>query len=166
QKAANGLAGRKSIAVLPFTAITKSEEDEIFKEGIHDDIITQLAKIKDLKVIARTSVTRYKNTEKRAREIGQDLGVNALLEGSVRRSGDRIRIVAQLIDAENEEHLWAETFDRNYSDIFKVQSDVAQQIAIALKATLTPEERHLIQQKPTKNMEAYDYFLKGNHYWS
>lgn len=165
-KAAKIITERKSIAVLPFNAITKSEEDEIFNEGIHDDIITQLTKMKDLKVIARTSVARYKNTEKRASEIGRELGVNALLEGSVRRSGDRIRIVAQLIDAQTEEHLWAETFDRNYSDIFSIQSDVAQQIAIALEATLTPEERHLIQQKPTQNIEAYDYFLKGNHYWS
>ena len=155
----------KSIAVLPFTSITKAEEDEIFSAGIHDDILTQLAKIRDLKVIARTSVIQYKNTKKRISEIGNELGVSSVLEGSVRRAGNQIRIVAQLIDADTENHLWAETYDRDYSDIFAIQSDVAQKIAVSLKAALTPQEKHSIERKPTENMEAYDYYLKGNYYW-
>jgi non-specific serine/threonine protein kinase len=155
----------KSVAVLPFTAITQTEEDQIFSDGMHDDIITQLAKIRDLKVMARTSVVQYKNTQKRISDIGKELGVAAILEGSVRRAGDRIRIVAQLIDAESEEHLWAETYDRDYADVFAIQSDMAQQIALALQATLTTEERNLIESRPTENMKAYDYYLKGNYYW-
>lgn len=155
----------KSIAVLPFTSIDRTEESEIFGDGIHDDILTQLAKIKDLKVIGRTSVMRYRNTEKRFKEIAEELNVSAILEGSVRRSGDRIRIVAQLIDPETEKHLWAETYDRDYSDIFAIQSDVAEKIASALKATLTPEELSSIESVPTENMEAYDYYLKGKYYW-
>jgi TolB-like protein/Tfp pilus assembly protein PilF len=156
----------KSIAVLPFTTITKAEEDEIFNEGMHDDIITQLAKIRDLKVIARTSVIQYKNTEKRVSEIGKELGVSSILEGSVRRAGNQIRVVAKLIDAQTEENLWAESYDRDYSDIFSLQSNVAQKIAFALRATLTPEEQESIERKPTENMQAYDYFQKGNHYWN
>jgi len=154
----------KSIAVLPFTSIDRTEESEIFSDGIHDDILTQIAKINELKVIGRTSVMRYKNTEKRFKEIAEELNVSSILEGSVRRSGDRIRIVAQLIDPETEEHLWAETYDRNYSDIFAVQTDVAEKIALALKATLTPEEISSIEKAPTENMEAYEYYVRGNVY--
>lgn len=157
--------GSKSIAVLPFTAIDRTEESEIFGDGIHDDILTQLAKIKDLKVIGRTSVMRYRNTEKRFKEIAEELNVSSILEGSVRRSGDRIRIVAQLINPETEEHLWAETYDRDYASIFDIQSDVAQKIASALKATLNPEEKERLEKIPTKNMAAYDSYLRGNHYF-
>jgi serine/threonine protein kinase/tetratricopeptide (TPR) repeat protein len=155
----------KSIAVLPFASIDRTEESEIFSEGIHDDILSQIAKIHDLKVIARTSVLRYKNTKRSLREIAQELGVGTILEGSVRRSGEKVRIVAQLIDADTEEHLWTETYDRNYADIFAIQSDVAQKIAEALEATLTIEEKSSIERKPTENMEAYDFYLTGNHYW-
>ena len=156
----------KSVAVLPFSSITKTEDAESFTDGIHDDILTQLVKIRDLRVIARTSVIKYKNTDKRISEIGKELGVASVLEGSVRRAGGRIRIVSQLIDVKTDEHLWAETYDRDYTDIFAIQSDVAQKIAIALKATLTPEEIVYIEEKPTDNMEAYDYFLKGKHFWT
>ncbi|MGB5849830.1 MAG: protein kinase, partial [Ignavibacteriaceae bacterium] len=155
----------KSIAVLPFTTITRTEDGESFADGIHDDILIQLAKIGDLLVLARTSVIQYKNTQKRPREIAEELGVLYLLEGSVRRVGDKVRIVAQLIDAKTEGHLWAENYDRDYSDIFAIQSDVAQKIANALKVTLTDEEKRYIERKPTENMEAYDYYLKGNYYW-
>ncbi|MEE9190303.1 MAG: serine/threonine-protein kinase, partial [Candidatus Neomarinimicrobiota bacterium] len=132
--------GDKSIAVLPFTSISRTEENEIFSDGMHDDILTQLSKIGDLKVIARTSVMQYKNTNLRISDIGKELGVASILEGSVRRAGDKIRIVAQLIKTNTEEHLWAETYDRDYADIFAIQSDVAQKIALALKATLDPKE--------------------------
>jgi TolB-like protein/Tfp pilus assembly protein PilF len=155
----------KSIAVLPFTSISSTEEDEIFCNGMHDDILSQVAKIGDLKVVSRTSVMRYKDTDKSMREIAQELGVETVLEGSVRRTGNKVRIVAQLINAKTDEHLWTETYDRDYSDIFAIQSDVAENIASALKATLTLEEIKSIESKPTENMEAYDYYLKGKYYW-
>ncbi|MEE9190019.1 MAG: protein kinase [Candidatus Neomarinimicrobiota bacterium] len=154
--------GDKSIAVLPFSAIGDSKEDEYFSDGIHDDILTQLSKIGDLKVIARTSVMQYKNTNLRISDIGKELGVASILEGSVRRAGDKIRIVAQLIKSNTEEHLWAETYDRDYADIFAIQSDVAQKIASALKATLNPEEKEQLEAVPTNNMEAYNNYLRGN----
>jgi non-specific serine/threonine protein kinase len=158
------VTNEKSIAVLPFSSITKTVEDESFSDGIHDDILTQLTKIGDLKVIARTSVIQYRNTQKRISEIAQELGVNSILEGTVRRSGNQIRIGAQLIDANTENHLWAETYDREYSDIFAIQSDVAQKIAYAMKVTLTADEKHSIERKPTEDVKAYDYYLKGNYY--
>ena len=159
-----GRANVKSVAVLPFTAISRSEEDLTFADGIHEDVITQLAKISDLRVIARTSVMAYRDAEERVSKIGRDLGVVSVLEGSVRRAGDRVRVVAQLIDVETEDHLWAETYDRDYSDIFAIQSDVAQNIADALRATLTPEEKQSIEEPPTQNLEAYTYYLRGNYY--
>jgi TolB-like protein/Flp pilus assembly protein TadD len=155
----------KSIAVLPFANFSDNKDDEYFSDGIADDILTHLSKIGDLKVIARTSVMQYKNTEKRIRDIGRELGVATLLEGSVRRADNRVRITSQLVDAKTEEHLWAETYDRDLMDIFAIQNDVASQIAAALKATLTPEEQDYIEEKPTDNLEAYDYYLKGNYYW-
>ncbi len=154
--------GEKSIAVLPFINISRTEEDEIFSDGITDDILTHLCKIGDLNVIARTSSMQYKGTDKRPREIGQELGVATLLEGSVRRYGNKVRIVAQLVEARTGRHLWADDYDRDLTDIFAIQSDVARQIAAALKATLTPEEKQRIEDQPTDNLEAYEYYLKGN----
>jgi serine/threonine protein kinase/tetratricopeptide (TPR) repeat protein len=155
---------KPSIAVLPLEDLNPDKDEEHFSDGIHDDILTQLAKIGDLKVIARTSVMQYKNTEMRVSEIGEELGVDAILEGTVRRSENRIRIGAQLIDAKTEGHIWAETYDREYEDIFAIQSDVAQKIAAALHATLTPEEKRSIDRKPTENLEAYNNYLQGNYY--
>ena len=166
EKSSLEIVKEKSIAVLPFATITKTEEDESFSDGIHDDILTQLAKVGDLKVIARTSVIQYKNTEKRISEIAADLNVNSILEGTVRRIGNRVRISAQLIDAKTEDHLWAETYDREYADVFAIQSDVAEKIAVALKAELTPAEKHSISQEPTTNLEAYNYYLKANYYFN
>ena len=159
------VANGKSIAILPFKAIGDSKEDEYFRDGMHDDIISQVAKIRDLKVVSRTSVMRYQNTDKNIREIAQELGVATILEGSVRRAGEKVRIVAQLINATTDEHMWTETYDRDYVDIFAIQTDVAENIASALKATLTPEEINSIEKAPTENMEAYDYYLKGKYYW-
>ncbi|UCC74635.1 MAG: tetratricopeptide repeat protein [Gemmatimonadota bacterium] len=161
---ASGPLYTKSVAVLPFAAIGRSEDDVTFADGIHEDVITQLAKIGDLRVIARTSVMAYRDAEERVREIGRDLGVASVLEGSVRRAGDRVRVVAQLIDVETEGHLWAETYDRDVADIFAIQSELAQNIASALRATLTPEERQSIEERPTQDLEAYNYYLKGNYY--
>jgi TolB-like protein len=157
--------GSKSIAVLPFKVIGDSKEEEYFSDGMHDDILTQVSKIHDLKVVSRTSVMRYKDTNMNMREIAQELGVETILEGSVRRAGEKVRVIAQLINAMTDEHLWAETYDRDYADIFAVQTDVAENIALALKATLTPEEISSIESVPTENMEAYDYYLKGKYYW-
>ena len=158
------LVKERSIAVLPFSSLTGTKEDEIFSDGIHDDILTQLTKIGDLKVIARTSVMQYRNTQKRIRDIARELDVTSILEGTVRREGSRIRIGAQLIDAKTENHLWAETYDREYADVFAIQSDLAQKIAHALKATLTTKEKKSIEEKPTDILEAYDHYLKGNYY--
>jgi TolB-like protein len=156
---------RKSIAVLLFTPITKSEEDTTFAEGIQEDILTQLAKIKDLTVIAKKSVLQYRDSMKPVKEIAKELGVDCVLEGSTRRAGNSIRITAQLIDAESQKHIWAETYDRPYADIFAVQSDVAQKIAGALGVTLAPQEKASIEKIPTSNLEAYGYFQRGIYYW-
>lgn len=151
----------KSVAVLPFTPFTKTVEDESFADGVHDDILTQLSKIADLKVISRTSVMQYKETTKLVSDIASELGVANILEGSVRRAGDQIRIVAQLINAETDEHLWAETYDREYADIFAVQSDVAKKIASALKTKLTPEEESYINSRYTEDPEAWEWYLRA-----
>lgn len=155
----------KAVAVLPFSNFSTSEEDAFFADGIHDDILTQLSKIRDLKVISRTTMIRYKDTELGMSDIAKELGVANILEGSVRRAGDQVRIVAQLIKADTDEHLWAETYDRKYADIFAIQTDVARKIAIALKSTLSQEEQQQLAEVPTNNMEAYDYYLKGNQFW-
>lgn len=157
---------KKSIAVLPLANLSDSKEDEFFSDGITEDIITQLSKIGDLKVISRTSTMQYKGTNKNIREIGKELGVASILEGSVRRAGDQIRIVAQLVDANSDEHLWAETYDREFKQIFAIQSEIAQKIAIQLKATLTPGVKEQIEKKPTENLEAYTYLLKAREYYS
>jgi len=155
--------GAKSIAVLPFVNFSE-EEGDWFSDGITDDILTHLSKIGDLKVIGRTSVMQYKNTSKRLRDIGRELGVATLLEGSVRRADSRVRITSQLVETETEEHLWAETYDRDLTDIFAIQSDVARNIAAALKTMLSPEERARIEQRPTESIAAYDYYLRAYEY--
>ena len=153
-----------SIAVLPFTNLSADPENEFFADGITEDILTQLSKIKSLEVISRTSIMQYKNTTKSMSQIAEELGVATILEGSVRRGGNRVRITAQLIDASTDKHIWADTYDRDLDDIFAIQTDVAIKIAAALEASLTPEEEKRINEKPTENMEAYDYYLRGNDY--
>jgi serine/threonine protein kinase/tetratricopeptide (TPR) repeat protein len=155
----------KTIAVLPFNNLSGSQEDEYFSDGIMEDILTQLSKIGDLNVISRTSVMQYKGTKKLLKEIGKELGAGVLLEGSVRRSGNRIRIVSQLIDAQTDKHIWADTYDREMKDVFVIQSDVAEKIASALKAKLSPAEKERIEKKPTDNIDAYGYYLKGRDYY-
>jgi TolB-like protein/lipoprotein NlpI len=155
----------KSIAVLPFKNMSASKEDEFFSDGITEDILTQLSKINDLRVISRTSVMKYKDTQKTVSEIAEELNVGTILEGSVRRSGNRVRIVGQLINARADQHLWAETYDREMKDIFAIQSEVAQKIASSLKAKLSPEERERIEKTATQSTEAYALYLKGrSHY--
>jgi serine/threonine protein kinase/tetratricopeptide (TPR) repeat protein len=160
------LVKNKSVAVLPFKNLSDSKEDEYFSDGITDDIIAQLSKIADLKVISRTSVMQYKGVSKNVREIGRELDIGTVLEGSVRRAGNQIRIVAQLIDASNEGHLWADTYDKEMTQIFAIQSDVAQRIAAALEARLSLAEKGRIEKKQTENTEAYQLYLKGRFYWN
>jgi adenylate cyclase len=155
-----------SVAVLPFRNLSPNPENEFFVDGITEDVITQLSKIRSLKVISRTSVMQFKNRDQDLREIGATLQVATLLEGSVRWAGDRVRIVAQLIDAEADEHLWSDTYDRQLTDIFAIQSDVALQIASALKSELSLAERNRIQRQPTNNVRAYELVLKGRHCYS
>lgn len=164
---ATATVARKSIAVLPFDNLSRTEENEPFTDGIHDDLLTQLYKIGDLKPISRTSVLVYKNTTKNLRQIAEELGVATVLEGGVQRAGKRVRINVQLIDAQTDEHLWADVYDRELSaeNIFAIQSDIAHQIAAALKSVLTPEEKARIAIRPTENLEAYDYYLRGNDYF-
>jgi serine/threonine protein kinase/Tfp pilus assembly protein PilF len=152
-----------SVAVLPFLNLSADPENEFFADGISEDVIAHLSKIRSLKVISRTSVMPFKKREQSLREIGAKLDVATLLEGSVRRAGSRVRIVAQLIDAETDRHLWAETYDRDLTDIFTIQTDVALKIAAALEAELSPEERRRIRKEPTRDVEAYQQYLLGKH---
>jgi serine/threonine-protein kinase len=151
----------KSVAVLPFENLSTDPENEYFSDGITDDIIAQLSKIRALKVISRTSSMQYKKTTKKITMIAEELGVGAVLEGSVRRAGQRVRIVAHLVDPRSEKHLWGDTFDRNLSDIFEVQSEVAQQITGALSVALSPEEKERVEKKSTADADAYNLYLLG-----
>jgi TolB-like protein/Flp pilus assembly protein TadD len=155
----------KSIAVLPFQSLSDEKENAYFADGIQDDILTNLSKIGDLKVISRISVMSYRGDAVRnAREIGKALGVAALLEGSVRRVGDRVRVSVQLINANNDEHIWAEDYDRDLIDVFAIQTDLAQKIASALQAKLSPNEKARLDRKPTQNPEAYLLYVQAHDY--
>jgi serine/threonine protein kinase len=156
---------RKFIAVLPFKPINETEENKDFADGIHDDVIIQLSKIGELKVIARSSVIEYKETNKTLKQIASELGAGSILEGSTRRSNNLIRVNARLVDPETGENLWAETYDKPYEDIFVIQSDLSQKIATALQVKLGAEELVSLQTEPTENMLAWDYFRKGKYFW-
>ena len=151
----------KSVAVLPFENMSTDPENEYFSDGITDDIIAQLSKISALKVISRTSSMQYKKTTKKIAAIAQELGVGAILEGSVRKAGQRVRIVVQLVEPGSEKHLWGDTFDRQLTDIFEVQSEVAQQITGALSLALSPEEKQRVEKKATSDVDAYNLYLLG-----
>jgi serine/threonine protein kinase/Tfp pilus assembly protein PilF len=154
----------KSIAVLPFENRSEEKANAYFAEGIQDEILTRLSKIADLKVISRTSTQRYKSAPENLSEIARQLGVAHILEGSVQKSGDAVRVNVQLIKAANDSHLWADTFDRKLTDIFSVESDIAKAIADQLRAKLTGREEQIIAAKPTDNPEAYDAYLRGLAY--
>jgi TolB-like protein/Tfp pilus assembly protein PilF len=153
----------KSIAVLPFENFSDKPENAYFADGVQDDILTNLSKIGDLKVISRTSVMAYRGKQKSVRQIGKELGVNAILEGSVRREGDRVRVNVQLINAETDQHIWAEDYDRELTDVFAIQTDLAQKIAHELRAQLSPTEQREITRKPTENNESYLAFLEARN---
>ena len=157
-------APEKSIAVLPFENLSSDKENAYFADGIQDEILTRLSKIADLKVISRTSTQHYKSAPDNLPEIARQLGVAHILEGSVQKSGDSVRVNVQLIKAANDSHLWADTFDRKLTDIFSVESEVAKAIADKLRAKLTGQEEQVIAAKPTDNPEAYDAYLRGLAY--
>jgi len=151
----------KSIAVLPFQNLSNDPEQEYFSDGLVEEILDRLCRISNLKVISRTSSSRYKNTNLSIKEIAAALGASAIMEGSVQKSDNKIRISVQLIDAKTDSHLWSKIFDNNYSDIFSIYSEVAQAVASEMNAAVTPEERQLIDKYPTNDMTAYDCYLKG-----
>jgi serine/threonine protein kinase len=155
----------QSIAVLPFANLSENQEEEYFSDGVAEDIRTHLSKIADLRVISQQGVLRYKNSKASITDIGRELDVTTILEGSVRRVGNKIRIVAQLINAKGEGHLWAETYDKEMKDIFSVQSDIAEQITNALRIVLTSSEKLRIETPPTSNLTAYDYYLRGRDFY-
>jgi adenylate cyclase len=154
----------RSIAVLPFVNLSADAENEYFSDGITDDILAQLSKIADLKVISRSSVMAYKGAPRPIREIGEELSVAHVLEGSVRRDGRRVRIVAQLGEARTDRHVWAETYDRELTDIFEIQSEIAQQIVRALQARLSPAEQARIAAAATADPAAYDLYLRARQH--
>ena len=151
----------KSIAVLPFTNMSEDKDNAFFADGVHEDVLTNLALIRELRVVSRTTVQSYRGTAKPMKQIAQELGVTYILEGSVRRVGNKVRVTGQLIHAATDEHVWAQTYDRDLTDIFTIQSELSQQIAGALKAALSPEEKVFIARKPTTVSAAYDEYLKG-----
>jgi TolB-like protein/class 3 adenylate cyclase/Tfp pilus assembly protein PilF len=152
----------KSIAVLPFENLSANQENAFFADGVQDEILTNLVKIADLKVISRTSVAQYRsNAARNLHEIGKALGVAHLLEGSVQRAANRVRVNAQLIDARNDAHLWAQTYDRDLADVFAIQSEIAKTIADQLQAKLSPQENAAVHEKPTTDLTAYDLYLRA-----
>lgn len=157
---------RKSIAVLPFANRSNKDDDLFFTDGIHDDLLTQLAKIHDLKVISRTSVMAYRNTSKNLKQIGAELDVGTILEGGIQKVADRVRVNAQLIEVATDQHLWAETYDRELTaeNIFDIQSEIAREIARAVAVKLSPEEERSISEVPTLNLAAYEAWLRGREY--
>jgi TolB-like protein/Tfp pilus assembly protein PilF len=156
----------KSIAVLPFESLSEDKANAYFADGVQDEILTRLAKVADLKVISRTSTQRFKSAPSDLREIAKQLGVMNILEGSVQKSNDQVRVNVQLINALTDAHLWAEIYDRKLTDIFSVESDIAKTIADTLQAKLTGSEKTAISKKPTANPEAYELYLKGRFFWN
>ena len=152
----------KSIAVLPFANLSSDKNDEYFADGMCDEILTHISKIAALKVISRTSVLQYKNTTKNLRQIAEELGVNTVLEGTVQKVNDRVRINVQLINAETDEHLWAQDYDRSLADVFAIQSEVAEEIAHQLKVAFTDKEKIQVVKIPTNNLDAYSLYIRAN----
>ena len=152
----------RRVAVLPLVSMSPDPNDEYFADGMTEELITRISFVKGLEVISRTSVMNYKNKEKNALQIGQELKVGTLLEGSVRKAGNRIRVTAQLINSNNEGHLWAESYDRDLNDVFRIQSEIAEKVAGELKVQLLQSEKKTLERKPTMNMEAYTLYLKGH----
>lgn len=169
QEGSGSDAGRldlNRIAVLPFVNMSPDPQDEFFADGLTEELIGRLSQVRGLEVIARTSVMSYKKKDKKAAEIGNELKAGALVEGSVRRAGNRVRVTAQLIDSNTEGHLWSSNYDRDLQDIFGVQSDIAERVAESLRVQLLPIERKAIEKSPTSSTEAHILYLKGRYYWN
>jgi TolB-like protein/Flp pilus assembly protein TadD len=156
----------KSIAVLPFDNLSRDPDNAFFAEGVQDEILTRLAKVADLKVIARTSTQKFKSAPTDLRDIAKQLGVMNILEGSVQKSNDQVRVNVQLINALTDAHLWADTYDRKLTDIFAVESDIAKSIADTLQAKLNSSAAHVLASRPTENPEAHELYLKGRYFWN
>jgi TolB-like protein len=156
----------RRIAILPFANISPDPADEYFSDGMTDELISVLSKIKGLRVVARTSAMRFKGEKATAGRIGQELRVGSLIEGSVRKAKNRVRIAVQLVNTQSEEQLWAETYDRDLQDVFSVQTDIAQQVAAALELRLGVRESSALKPQPTQNPEAYAFYLKGRYHWN
>src|SRR6266700_1941309 len=153
----------KSIAVLPFQNLSDEKANVYFAEGIQNEILTKLAAVRDLKVISRTSTAKYQSKPDNLKTVAQELGVSTILEGTVQRAGDKVRVNVQLIDAQTDGHLWAKSYDRDFKDVLGVESDVAQEIAETLQANLSPSESHALASTRTSDTEAYDVFLRGEY---
>src|SRR5438046_8992612 len=156
----------RRVAALPLTILSSDQQDEYFADGLTEEIINTLSSIPGLRVIARTSVMKYKQVNKSVGEIGRELKVGTILEGSVRKAGARLRISVQLIDVGSEAPIWAQKYDRELEDVFKIQSDIAERVAEALKVQLLRENRILIEQKAPEDIGAYVLYLRGRYYWS
>ena len=156
----------RRVAVLPFVSMSPDPSDEYFADGMSEELIDRLGQLKDLEVIARTSAMSYKNKDKKAVEIGKELRAGSLLEGSVRKSGIKIRVTVQLIDSNTERHVWSSRYDRDLEDIFSVQTDIAQQVTDALKVRLLPNEDRAIRRNPTGEVEAYSLYVRARHLWA
>jgi serine/threonine-protein kinase len=154
----------RSIAVLPFASLNTSEENAYFAQGFHDELLRQLGRIADLRVISRTSVMQYKEGARNSREIAEALGVSSIVEGSVQRAGNRVRVEARLIDARSDRQIWGDRYDRDVTDVFAIQTAVAEEIARTLQARLSPGQKAQIERKPTQNAEAYDFYLRALEY--
>ncbi len=165
-EAAQSSLDKKRIAVLPFLNISPDPKDEYFADGLTEELIARLSTISGLKVIARTSIMRYRGTAKSVGEIGKELRSGSVLEGSVRKAADRLRVTAQLIDAATEEHLWVQNYDRQLEDVFAIQTELAQNVSDALETQLLREEREHIGKKPTVDIGAYTFYLKGRYFWN
>jgi serine/threonine-protein kinase len=160
----NAAAPEKSIAVLPFSNLSKEQENAFFTDGVQDEIVTDLAKVAELKVISRTSVMPYKSgVARNLRQIGQQLNVAHVVEGSVQRTGNRVRVNAQLVDARTDRHLWAQTYDRDLADVFAIQSEIAKTIAEQLQAKLSPREENAIERSPTSDISAFDLYTRAKN---
>src|SRR5947208_8113891 len=158
----NAGSSAKSIAVLPFENLSADKQNTYFADGVQDQILTNLAKVSELKVISHTSARQYQSgIQRNLREIGHQLGVAYIVEGSVQRAGDRLRINAQLIDARTDTHIWAETYDRTAADLFAIQSDLAESIVAQLKATLSPKQKAEIEERPTQDLDAFELYLQA-----
>ena len=156
--------GRRTVAVLPFVNMSGEVDNEYFSDGISEEILNLLTKLPQLKVASRTSSFNFKGKQASIPTVARELGVGTILEGSVRRAGERVRITAQLIEADSDSHLWSETYDREMKDVFAIQDDIAQSIVKALQVTLSPQERRAMQSVATSDPEAYDYYLRGRNY--